>query len=97
MQRTGGSRRKTRYKFSKSRSEKGKISIKKYIQTFESGDKVLLQLEPSVHKGMYFRRFHSKIGKVNKKRGSCYELTIKEGDKQKTVIVHPVHLIKCQK
>ena len=97
MKRTGGSRRKTRHKFQKSRSQKGKISIRKYVQSFNRGDKVLLQIEPSVHKGMYFRRFHSKVGEIEAKRGSCYEISLKEGNKQKTVIVHPIHLTKCQK
>ncbi|MFH1592612.1 MAG: 50S ribosomal protein L21e [Candidatus Woesearchaeota archaeon] len=92
--RTGGARRKTRSKFRKTRSDRGKISIRKYLQQFKEGDKILLKLEPSVHKGMYFRRFHAKTGVVKGKRGTCYEIDIKDGKKEKTVVVHPVHLIK---
>ena len=97
VQRTGGSRRKTRYYFSKRRYDRGKISIKNYLQSFEKGDKVILLADPSVHKALYFRRFHAKVGKIEKSRGSCYEISIKEGNKPKTVIVHPVHLRRCQK
>ena len=95
--RTGGSRRKTRSKFRKLESEKGKISIRKYMQSFQAGDKVRLQAEPAIQKGIYFRRFHSKTGEIMNQRGACYEVLIKEGNKQKTIIVHPIHLVKCQK
>ncbi len=97
VQRTGGNRRKTRNKFKKRPSEKGRINIKKYIQQFNIGDKVMLQADTSIHKGMYFRRFHSKVGVVQNKRGFCYEVQIKDGHKEKIIIVHPVHLLKCQK
>ncbi len=90
--RVGGSRRKSRHKFSKSISKKGKISIKNYLQKFKKGEKVVLIAEPAIHKGLYFRRFHGKVGIVEKERGSCYELSIKDGNKLKTLIVHPIHL-----
>lgn len=94
VKRTGGPRRKTRSKFRKSMNEKGKIPINRYFQQLQSGDKVVLKLEPSVHKGMYFRRFHGKSGTIRSKRGSCYEILIRDGNKQKMLIVHPVHIIK---
>ncbi|MEK6826630.1 MAG: 50S ribosomal protein L21e [Nanoarchaeota archaeon] len=94
VKRTGGPRRKTRYKFSKRRNERGKISIRMYLQKFKEGDKVLMKLEPSVHEGPYFRRYHAKVGVVKRKRGSCYEVSIYDGNKEKTLVVHPVHLIR---
>ena len=92
VKRIGGFRRKTRYKLKKSLRSKGKISLRKYFQAFKEGDKVLLASEPSVQKGMYFPRFHSKVGTVKSKRGRCYEISIKDRNKEKTLIVHPVHL-----
>ncbi len=92
--RTGSARRKTRYKFQKKSSERGKISIQKYLQTFKEGEKVLLKLEPSIHEGMYFRRYHGKIGVIRKKRGLCYETLIKDNNKEKLLIIHPIHLTK---
>lgn len=92
--RIGGFRRKTRNKFKKLVRKKGKISIKDYFQKFKIGEKVLLKAEPAVQKGMYFPRFHSKIGVVRGARGRCYEVAIKDGRKEKILIVHPVHLRK---
>ena len=92
--RSGSLRSKTRYKFQKAPSERGKISIRKYLQKFQNGDKVLLSLDPSVHKGMYYRRYHGKIGVIKQKRGFCYETLIKDNNKEKLLIIHPIHLIK---
>jgi len=58
------------------------------------GDRVLLSAEPAVQKSLYHPRFHGKTGKVIAKRGECYELTIRDGGKEKMIIVHPVHLRK---
>jgi len=92
VKRIGGFRRKTRSKLKKPVRKKGKISIKNYFQNFKAGDKVLLKAEPAVQKGMYFPRFHSKVGVVRGKKGTCYEIEIKDGKKQKMLVIHPVHL-----
>ncbi len=92
--RKGGNRRKTRSKFRRNKSDRGKVSIRKYIQSFKIGDKVCLNLNPSVHKGMYFPRFHGDKGTIKSKRGACYVVQIKDGNKTKNLIIHPVHLSK---
>ena len=94
--RIGGFRRKTRHKLKKNIREKGKISLKKYFQKIEVGQKVLLKAEPAVQGGMYFPRFHSKTGVIIGMEGRCYKVQIKDKNKQKTLIVHPVHLKKWQ-
>jgi len=94
VQRSGGFRRKTRHKLKKNIRQKGKISIHNYLQEFKSGDKVLLKAEPSIQKGMYFPRFHSKVGTVKVKQGKCYKILIKDHNKEKILIVHPIHLKK---
>jgi large subunit ribosomal protein L21e len=96
VQRIGGFRRKTRYKLSKDRREKGKISLTKYFQAFNEGDRVKLLAEPAIQKGMYFPRFHGKNGKIEGKRGECYKVLIKDGNKEKILIVHPIHLRKVE-
>ena len=90
--RIGGFRRKTRNILKKKFNEKGKIKISRFFQEFKVGDTVLLNAEPSYHKGMYNPRFHSKSGKIKAKKGNCYEVTINDYKKEKIVIVHPVHL-----
>lgn len=90
--RIGGFRRGTRSKLKKGIRQKGKVSVTKYFQEFKLGDKVTLKAEPSVHKGMYFPRFHGKSGVVRSKKGNCYEVLIRDFGKEKTLVIHPVHL-----
>ncbi|MEK6942466.1 MAG: 50S ribosomal protein L21e [Nanoarchaeota archaeon] len=90
--RIGGMRRKTRYKFKKERREKGKVSMTNYFQSFSVGDKVYLGVEPAIQKGMYHPRFVGKAGIIAGKVGRCYEVTIKDINKAKMLVVHPVHL-----
>lgn len=94
MQRTGGTRRKTRNKLKKNVRTKGKIAIRKYFQGFEEGEKVYFVAEPAVQGGMYHPKFHGKAGIVEKKQGSNYYVKIKDGNKQKSILVHPIHLKK---
>lgn len=94
VKRTGTARRKTRSVLTKNIRKKGKISISSYFTQFNNGEKALLKVEPAVHNGSYFRRFHGKIAEIIKKTGTCYELKILDRGKEKTLIVHPVHLKK---
>lgn len=92
VMRIGGMRRKTRYKLKKEVRQKGKISLQKYFQSFDIGEQVYLLAEPAVQKGMYHPRFFGKAGTVSGKRGRCYQVAIQDGGKNKTLLVHPVHL-----
>ena len=93
--RNGGFRRKTRSKLKKHYSQKGKVSIRRFLQTFKEGDKAFLAAEPAYQKGMYLPRFHGHIVTIKGKKGRCYVVTFKDVNKQKDIIVHPVHLRKC--
>jgi len=92
VKRIGGFRRKTRYKFRKQLRTRGKISLLRYFQSFSIGDKVHLDVEPSVQKGMYFPRFIGRSGTIIGKRGKCYEVSVNDLGKEKTLVIHPVHL-----
>lgn len=94
VKRTGGSRRKTRHKLKKNVRTRGKISLTSFFQKFNSGDKVVLKAEPAYQKGMYFPRFHGKTAVISKQIGTCYEVLLNDQGKDKTLIVHPVHLKK---
>lgn len=94
--RKGGMRRKTRYQFRKHIDDRGKISLTKFMQKFNIGDYVHLTVEPAYQKGMYFPMFMGKTGTVKAQRGRCYEVQISDGNKQKILIVHPIHLKKLQ-
>jgi len=92
MKRIGGFRRKTRHLLKKHIREKGKISLTRYFQSFNEGDAVKLVAEPSIHKGMFHPRFYGKNGVIQGRKGKCYEVLIADGGKQKTLIIHPIHL-----
>lgn len=94
VKRIGTSRRNTRHKLRKGVRSRGKISISRYLQSFNAGDRVYLKLEPAVHKGIFFPRFHGKSGVIKGKIGRCYEVLIKDINKEKTLIVHPIHMRK---
>lgn len=94
VKRIGSSMRKSRQKLSKNIREKSKVRISSFLQTFDNGDKVVLKVEPAYQKGQYFLRFHGKIGTIGSRTGTCYEVKIKDINKEKTLIVHPIHLKK---
>lgn len=92
VQRIGGFRRKTKHKLSKRVRNKGKMSSNRYLEKYSIGDRVVLVGEPAYQKGMYFPRFHGKAGTVTRKQGKCYFVRIKDINKTKSILVHPVHL-----
>ncbi len=96
VKRIGTSRTASRYKLRKNVRERGKISITKFLREFKENDRVVLKAEPAYQKALYHMRFHGRIGRIVRKRGRCYEVAIRDGKKEKIVIVHPVHLKKVQ-
>ncbi len=92
--RIGTARRKTRHKLQRKASDKGKIPLSKYFQTFENGDTVGLKINSAVPIGQFHPRFHGRAGKVTGQKGKCYSVEFKDGGKLKTVFVHPIHLIR---
>ena len=93
--RIGTKQRKTRHKFTQHYRKKGKIPISQYFQQLNEGEKVNLKVNPTVQKGRFFPRFHGKTGTIIGKRGFCYQVKIKDGNKEKTLYVHPIHLKKA--
>ena len=97
VKRIGTTQRKSRYKLQFSYREKGKIPLSKYFQVFNVGETVGLKIHPNVHKGRFFSRFHGLSGKITGvKKGSCYEVKIMDGNKAKTLYVHPIHMKTMQ-
>ena len=49
---------------------------------------------------MFFRRFYGLIGtvvkKLSDKKDSCYNVSVKDHEKEKIVIVHPMHMKKLE-
>ena len=96
VKRIGSNRRKSSGLLTKSGRQKGKTSLSRYFAQFSDGDKVVLKADAGyVDKGLYFLRFHGKIGLIKGKKGNCYNVIIRDGNKMKTLVVHPVHLRKA--
>jgi len=95
VMRRGGNRRKTRSKLTKDTGTRGKLSLRNYLQTFKEGEKVILKPDSIIQRAMPYRRFHGKTGIIKAKKGNCYEVSIKDFKKEKTIIAHPIHLKRC--
>ena len=96
VKRLGSRRRKTRHKFKSEIRERGKIPLSEYFKEMQDGERVNLTIYPNVEKGRFYRRFHGMGGTIAGKKGSCYGVKIKDGNKDKLVYVHPIHLRKVK-
>jgi large subunit ribosomal protein L21e len=87
-----GYRRKTRYLLKRKPRERGKTGLSKLLREYEVAEKVVIKLDPSVHKGMPHRRFHGRIGVITNKRGRSYVVNVTQGKATKEIIVRPEHI-----
>lgn len=87
-----GYRRKTRSLLRKKAREKGKTGLSRILREYKPGDRVLVKLDPSIHKGMPHRRFHGRIGTIEETRGQAYVVNVTQGKAMKEIIVRPEHL-----
>ncbi len=91
-----GPRAGSRYKMTKRLKEKGMPRVNSFMQEFEVGDYVAVNIEPSVHAGMPSHNFQGYTGVVEGKQGRCYLLAIKVGSVKKTILADPVHLRRIE-
>ncbi len=72
---------------------KGKIQLSRYFQEFKEGERVAvireLALDPKFPK-----QIQGRSGLVESKRGNSYIIKIKDLNKEKSYIIHPIHLKK---
>jgi len=92
MAKSRGYRRKTRSLLRKKPRERGKLKLSRILYEYQPGDKVVIKIDPSVHKGMPHRRYHGKIGVIKAKRGRAYEIEVTQGRTVKHIIALPEHL-----
>jgi large subunit ribosomal protein L21e len=91
-----GPRRKSRSVLTKRVREKGKLGLSRLLAEYEVGDKVIINIDPGIHKGMPHKRFQGKVGTVVEKRGRAYVLDLPQRKTSKYVVAGPEH-IKRQK
>ncbi len=88
-----GYRRKTRSVLKKKPRERGKTGLSKILYEYKPGEKVVIKIDPSVHKGMPHRRYHGKIGVIVNKKGRGYIVNVPQGNAVKEIIVRPEHML----
>ena len=92
MARSHGFRRGHRKILTKKPRERGMQPLGRLLHVYKLGDKTVLKIDPSVHKGMPHARYQGKVGTIQEKRGSAYIIQIEEGHKTRSLIVRPEHL-----
>ena len=78
---------------SKKIRDRGKLKLSSYFKKIEDGASVALVTDAGV-RASYPKRLKGMSGKVLESRGRFKLVEIKDGNKAKTIIVHPVHLKK---
>ncbi len=79
----------------KSIREKGKIKLSNYFQKFDKGERVAIKMELGL--GPKFpKRLQGRSGIIEDKRGNHYVIKLNDLKKEKTYIIHPVHLKKLK-
>jgi len=92
MKKSHGYKSRTRSILKKKPRERGKIGLSKFLREYAPGDKVVIKINPTVHKGMPHRRYHGRVGTIKAKRGKSYIVTVTQGNALKTIIARPEHL-----
>ncbi|MBC8497491.1 50S ribosomal protein L21e [Candidatus Bathyarchaeota archaeon] len=87
-----GPRRKSRSVLTKRVREKGKLGLSRLLAEYEVGDKVIINIDPGIHKGMPHKRFQGKVGTVVEKRGRAYVLDLPQRKTSKYIIAGPEHI-----
>jgi large subunit ribosomal protein L21e len=91
MSRSGrGFRTGTRRKFKK--PHRAKFTVEKFLKEFHPNERVMIDADPSSPKNIPHYRYKGKMGIVKKKRGQAYVVSIKLGNKEKTLMLRPEHL-----
>jgi large subunit ribosomal protein L21e len=94
MGKSKGTRRKSRSVLTKRVREKGKLGLSRLLAEYEVGEKVVINIDPGIHKGMPHKRFQGKVGTVVERRGKAYVLDIPQRKTSKLVIAGPEHVRK---
>ncbi len=73
--------------------EKGKIRFSSYFKNLNNGEKVSIVPDAGV-RSAFPKRIRGKTGIVLESRGKFKVVELKDGNKSKKFIIHPVHLRK---
>jgi len=88
LPKSSGIRRKTRYIFQR----KFVRGLSYLLHDYNVGDKVVITIDPSEHKGMPHRRFQGKVGVVNSIGRRTLTVKVNIGNKEKSVTARLNHV-----
>ena len=89
-----GPRRKSRSVLSKKIRQRGRLPLSRLLTKYEVGEKVIINIDSAIHKGMPNKRFQGKVANVVGKRGRALICEIPQRKTVKTIITTPEHLRK---
>ncbi|MEM2934059.1 MAG: 50S ribosomal protein L21e [Methanocellales archaeon] len=92
MARSRGERRKTRDRLSKTIREKGLSPVSRAVREYKIGERVHIEIDPSVHRGMPNPKFQGKTGRIIGMRGSAYIVEVSDGNAIKEINIRAQHL-----
>lgn len=87
-----GAHKRSRRRLTLRAGERGKIDLRKALQSFVLGDRVLISPSAQNQKNIPHRRFFGISGVVIGKKGKAYTVEVVQGAAQKRVDLLPVHL-----
>ncbi len=90
MKPTKGFRRMSRKKLKAGLRDK--FTATHYIRQFKEGERVVIKINPSSHRSMPMPKYAGLSGTVKSKEGRIFRVLIKDGGKEKELVVAPEHL-----
>ena len=94
MRASKGLRSNARRKLSKKSG--AKFTITPYLVDYQPNQRVVIKIDPTSQKGMPYVRFKGLQGIVKEKRGDAFVVEVMAGNKMKTVISRPEHLMAAK-
>jgi len=92
VRKSRGLRADSRSLLRRSPRERGKLGLSKILREYNLGEKVVIDINPSVHRGMPHRRFQGKVGVIVAVKGRAYTLSVTQGNGVREIIARPEHL-----
>jgi len=74
---------------------RGKLQLSRYFQNIKEGDFVSIVREKAVQSN-FPKRFQGSTGVVEGKRGKIYVIKVKDGRKEKRLLIEAIHLKKIK-
>jgi large subunit ribosomal protein L21e len=84
---------RTRGSLTKEVRERGMPPVTTFLQTFETGSRVIVRLEASDTRGMPHPRYQGRVAVVVGRVGRAFRIEFLDGNKRKQLIANAVHLI----